>query len=80
MTTSGLRVQFESEHGRTHYVIGSADKVDSFIDSLLNGKHEQNCAVVYSLDRPSLASGYPRQWWRDSDVHRMARGRVLSAG
>ncbi|MFK0108635.1 Imm1 family immunity protein [Streptomyces sp. NPDC091217] len=59
MTTSGLRVQFESEHGRTHYAIGSTDEVDSFIDSLLNGKHEQNCAVVYSLDRPSLASGYP---------------------
>ncbi|MEU2626314.1 Imm1 family immunity protein [Kitasatospora sp. NPDC007106] len=59
MTTSGFRVQFESEHGRTHYVVDSADEVDSFIDSLLNGRHEQNCAVVYSLARPLLASGYP---------------------
>ncbi|MFI0967276.1 Imm1 family immunity protein [Streptomyces sp. NPDC021080] len=58
MTVKGLEVQFESEHGRTVEVLRSADDVDSFIDSLLNGPYDQNCAVVYSLDRPTLPSGY----------------------
>ncbi|MER6301603.1 Imm1 family immunity protein [Kitasatospora sp. NPDC001539] len=58
MTTKGLEVQFESEHIDTPAVLGSAEDVDSFIDSLLNGPHDQNCAVVHSLDRPTLPSGY----------------------
>lgn len=58
MTTKGLEVAFQPEHTRTPALLTSADDVDSFIDSLLNERHDRNCAVVYSLDRPPLPSGY----------------------
>ncbi|MEW2134892.1 Imm1 family immunity protein [Streptomyces sp. NPDC005435] len=58
MTIKGLEAQFQAEDTRTRALLGSADDVDSFIDALLNGRHERNCAVVYSLDRPTLPSGY----------------------
>ncbi|MEV7319268.1 Imm1 family immunity protein [Streptomyces sp. NPDC093970] len=53
-----LDVQFQSERGRVRALLVSADDVDSFIDALLDGRHDRNCAVVYSLDRPTLPSGY----------------------
>ncbi|MFF4902083.1 Imm1 family immunity protein [Streptomyces sp. NPDC001068] len=53
-----LDVQFQSERGRVRALLVSADDVDSFIDVLLDGRHDRNCAVVYSLDRPTLPSGY----------------------
>jgi hypothetical protein len=39
-------------------VIESLNGVDSFVDSLLDMRHRRNCAVVYSLDRPRLPSGF----------------------
>ncbi|MYV37587.1 hypothetical protein GT030_01580 [Streptomyces sp. SID1328] len=58
MTIKGLEVQFQPEHTKTPALLASADDVDSFIDALLNGQHDRNCAVVYSLDRPTMPSGY----------------------
>ncbi|MEU4095585.1 Imm1 family immunity protein [Streptomyces sp. NPDC026673] len=58
MTIRGLEVQFRPEHIKTPALLASANDVDSFIDALLNGRHDRSCAVVYSLDRPTLPSGY----------------------
>ncbi|MFI6151618.1 Imm1 family immunity protein [Kitasatospora sp. NPDC051170] len=77
MTVKGLEVQFRSEHTEAPGLLSSADDVDSFIDALLNGRHDRNCAVVYSLDRPTLPSGY-----RDHElavgVDRIARTGALT--
>lgn len=58
MTGKGLKVQFRPEHTKGSLLVDSVEGVDSFIDSLLDGQHDRNCAVVYSLDRPLLPSGY----------------------
>ncbi|MFE2301564.1 Imm1 family immunity protein [Streptomyces sp. NPDC059445] len=59
MKNKGIQVQFASTRDRrTVDVLRSADDVDSFVECLLNGPYDRNCAVVYSLDRPTLASGY----------------------
>ncbi|WP_031064561.1 Imm1 family immunity protein [Streptomyces sp. NRRL WC-3742] len=77
MRIKGLEVQFQPEHTRAPGQLSSADDVDSFIDALLNGRHDRNCAVVYSLDRPTLPSGY-----RDHElavgVDRIARTGALT--
>ncbi|MEV7151656.1 hypothetical protein AB0O05_34730 [Streptomyces sp. NPDC093084] len=58
MTLKGLEVQFQPDRTTTPALLVSADDVDSFIDALLNGQHDRNCAAVYSLDRPTMPSGY----------------------
>ncbi|WP_130335869.1 Imm1 family immunity protein [Streptomyces sp. BK022] len=54
----GLEVQFRPEHTEIPARLGSEDDVDTFIDALLSGQHDRSCAVVYSLDRPMMPSGY----------------------
>ncbi|MBO1336302.1 hypothetical protein [Streptomyces sp. VRA16 Mangrove soil] len=58
MTIKGLEVQFQPEHTKIPALLASADGVYAFIDALLNGQHDRNCAVVYSLDRPMMPSGH----------------------
>lgn len=58
-TIRGIKVIYRRGHSNDPEIIRSEEGVDALIDLLLASTEEQKAALVYSLQRPSLPSGYP---------------------
>lgn len=58
MSTRGVEVAFKDEHVRGRLLLNSVESVDAFVDELLTACHDRNCALVFSMDRPLLPSGF----------------------
>jgi hypothetical protein len=55
--TRGIEVAFKDEHRNGRALLTDVESVDAFVGELLNERHDQNCALVFSMDRPLLPSG-----------------------
>lgn len=59
MTSHGIKAIYQEGHSNDPEIILSEDGVDALIDTLLAADKEHEVALLYSLQRPSLPSGYP---------------------
>jgi hypothetical protein len=54
-----VEAYYRREHAEKKQLIETPEDVDALIDDLLESPPSQNLAVLHSLDRPILPSGFP---------------------
>ncbi|MFD0034090.1 Imm1 family immunity protein [Streptomyces sp. NPDC127172] len=57
--TRGVEACYRSEHGDAPVELRSPEDVDKLIDELLASDCSENMAVLHSMERPLLPSGFP---------------------
>jgi hypothetical protein len=59
VTSPRVEARYRSSYGEGPLLIARPEQIDALVDKLLTGTADTNVAVLYSLERNELPSGFP---------------------